>query len=140
MDIANALLSGFPGAKWKLEGNDYAKLDWFGPGEKPTVEQIEDAWQALINPPPPPVVVTLRSLQLCMTAQQRQQLAAGLASMTEGPQKSQALIYFQRTTAVSRTHPMVNVFTAFASLDSAGSDALFAAAQAQDQLEAAYLS
>ena len=86
------------------------------------------------------MTVTLRSLQLRMTQQQRQQLAAGIASMPEGKQKAEALIYFQRTTTVSRSHPMLAVFATFLSLDSAGIDALFAAAQAQDQIEASYLT
>jgi hypothetical protein len=89
--------------------------------------------------PLPPVTVTKRSLLLKMTAAQRQAIAAGIASMPEGQDKSNALIYYNNSTTVSRAHPMVSVFASILGLDAAGMDALFAAAQAQDILEKSYL-
>ena len=60
--------------------------------------------------PLPPVIVTKRSLLLKMTATQRQAIAAGIASMPEGQDKSNALIYYNNSTTVSRAHPMASFF------------------------------
>lgn len=133
MDIANALLSGFPGTKWKLEGNDYAKLDWFGPGEKPTLEELEAAWELVINPSAAPVVVTMRSLQLCMSLSQTMAISAAIASMPEGKNKRDARIYWTYSNTVSRSHPVVASFAQMISATDAEIDALFAAAKELDE-------
>ncbi len=141
MDIPSAIKKARPGAKYELEGDsDYTKLIWIGPGEKPTLEELEAVWELVVNPPPPPVTVTKRSLLLKLTPTQTSTLAAWMSSMPEGIEKRDAQIYYRDSTTVSRSHPMVGFFGAALNLDAAGLDALFAAAQAQDQLEAAYLS
>jgi len=38
--IAEKLTHYYPGAKWNMTGGTYDKLEWFGPGEKPTEAEI----------------------------------------------------------------------------------------------------
>jgi len=33
-----------PNSKWSLKNNDYSTLNWEGPGNKPTEQEINDAW------------------------------------------------------------------------------------------------
>jgi len=43
-DLAAILTEAFPGAEWSLNGNSYAGLTWFGPGPKPTEEELLGLW------------------------------------------------------------------------------------------------
>jgi hypothetical protein len=47
MDYSRALLYARPGSEWVLNGDDYATLRWIGPGEPPTMEELEAAWAQL---------------------------------------------------------------------------------------------
>ena len=52
MDITQALQVGWPQGKWSLVGNDYSGLTWIGPGNPPTLEELQVAWD---NRPPEPL-------------------------------------------------------------------------------------
>ena len=52
MDISQALQIGWPQGKWSLVGNNYSGLTWIGPGEQPTMEELQAAWD---NRPPEPL-------------------------------------------------------------------------------------
>jgi hypothetical protein len=47
MDISAAIAHARPNAQWSLSGNDSATLQWIGPGEPPTMEELEAAWAQL---------------------------------------------------------------------------------------------
>jgi hypothetical protein len=47
MNLTSALSHARPNAQWSLSGNDYATLQWIGPGEPPTLEELEAAWAQL---------------------------------------------------------------------------------------------
>jgi hypothetical protein len=47
MDIARAISQSRPEAQWSLSGDDYSTLQWVGPGEPPTIDELEAAWAAL---------------------------------------------------------------------------------------------
>jgi hypothetical protein len=47
MDLPAAIAYARPEAQWSLSGNDYAALQWIGPGEPPTLEELETAWTQL---------------------------------------------------------------------------------------------
>jgi hypothetical protein len=47
MDLPNAISQARPDAQWSLSGDDYATLQWIGPGEPPTMEELEAAWAQL---------------------------------------------------------------------------------------------
>jgi hypothetical protein len=36
-----------PGAEWSLTNNDFDTLVWHGPGEAPTLAELETAWQQI---------------------------------------------------------------------------------------------
>jgi hypothetical protein len=47
MNLSLAISHARPNAQWSLFGNDYATLQWIGPGEPPTMEELEAAWAQL---------------------------------------------------------------------------------------------
>jgi len=132
MDIAKTLLLGYPEAKWSLNGDTYDGLTWLSETPKPTEEELRVKWAEVSNPPP---VVTMRSLRLEMTLAERQALDAGLASMPDGKDKSDALIYFTTSTKASRDSSVVASFAELVGATTERVDALFAAAKARDLIE-----
>lgn len=44
MDLPAVLAHVAPNAQWSLNGDTYDGLNWFGPGQPPTLAQCEDAW------------------------------------------------------------------------------------------------
>jgi hypothetical protein len=49
MNIPDCLNHLRPGAEWALTSNDYSTLEWSGPGEPPTLAELETAWQQIQN-------------------------------------------------------------------------------------------
>jgi hypothetical protein len=47
MDLPNAISYARPNAQWTLNGNTLDDLTWIGPGEPPTIEELEAAWVQL---------------------------------------------------------------------------------------------
>jgi hypothetical protein len=44
MNLSLALSHARPGAQWSLTNDDLSTLDWRGPGDPPTMEELEAAW------------------------------------------------------------------------------------------------
>lgn len=47
MDIAKAITIARPSAQWTLNGDTLDGLTWIGPGEPPTLEELQAAWAQL---------------------------------------------------------------------------------------------
>jgi hypothetical protein len=47
MNLSLALSQARPGAQWSLNGNTLDGLTWIGPGNPPTLEELEAAWVQL---------------------------------------------------------------------------------------------
>ena len=47
MDLSLAISYAYPSAEWSLSGNDYDTLIWHGPGEKPSLAELQTAWDQL---------------------------------------------------------------------------------------------
>lgn len=47
MDISLVLQEKYPEAEWVLTGAEYSGLEWLSETKKPTLKQIEKAWQDL---------------------------------------------------------------------------------------------
>lgn len=47
MNLTIAIAHARPAAQWSLSGDNYATLQWIGPGEPPTLEELEAAWAQL---------------------------------------------------------------------------------------------
>jgi len=45
MDIAYALSIKWPNSLWRLNGDDYANLEWLSDDAKPTLQELEIAYQ-----------------------------------------------------------------------------------------------
>lgn len=49
MDILKALQYGWPDSKYSLVGHDYSGLKWAGTDTKPTLDDIEEAWNEYVK-------------------------------------------------------------------------------------------
>ena len=45
IDLGDVLFYLRPDAQWSVTGNQYAGIKWEGPGDKPTEQEINDAWE-----------------------------------------------------------------------------------------------
>ena len=52
MNLSLALSLARPGAQWSLRGDTLDGLTWIGPGDPPTLEELQTAWN---NRPPEPI-------------------------------------------------------------------------------------
>ena len=51
MNLSLALSDARPGAQWSLNGDTLDGLTWIGPGDPPTLEELQAAWDT--RPPEP---------------------------------------------------------------------------------------
>lgn len=130
MDISKAIQHIRPGAQWSLHGNDYDTLVWHGPGEKPTLQELQEAWDSI---PPPPVIVSMTSLRLALIdAGLYQIVTSAINGIPDATEKLKAQIWWATAQNVRRDHPLVAGIAALAGRTDAQVDAIFAAAQALD--------
>jgi hypothetical protein len=47
MDISQVLSANYVGESWRLVGNDYSGLEWFGESQKPTEGELLAQWDKL---------------------------------------------------------------------------------------------
>lgn len=122
MDLSLAIAHAYPSAEWSLSGNDYDTLIWHGPGEKPTLADIQAAWDSR---PAEPVVVPFRALAFAL-------LHAGLYPRVKATALSTTAGEIWWNTAqsatVQRDHPFVISLATAAGQTPAQIDALFATA------------
>lgn len=122
MDLSLAIAHAYPSAEWSLSGNDYDKLVWYGPGEKPTLAELQTAWNSR---PAEPVVVPFRALAFAL-------LHAGLYPRVRAAALSTTAGEIWWNTAqsgtVQRDHPFVISLATAAGQTPAQIDALFATA------------
>ena len=124
MDLSLAIAYAYPSAEWSLSGNDYDTLIWHGPEEKPTLADIQAAWEAK---PAPTVVVSFRALAFAL-------LQAGLYEQV----KTAALATIEgeiwwstaQSTTVHRDHPFVIALATAIGQTPEQIDAIFASAAA----------
>lgn len=124
MDLSLAISYAYPSAEWSLSGNDYDTLIWHGPGEKPTLAEIQAAWEAK---PTPPVVVSFRSLAFALLqAGLYEQVKTAALSTIEGE------IWWStaQSTTVQRDHPFVIALATAIGQTPEQIDAIFASAAA----------
>jgi hypothetical protein len=124
MDISLAISYAYPLAEWSLSGNDYDTLIWHGPGEKPTLAELQSAWD---SKPADPVVVSFRSLAFAL-------LESGLYEQvkTAALATSEGEIWWStaQSTTVHRDHPFVIALGTAIGQTPEQLDAIFASALA----------
>lgn len=127
MDLPKCLMYLRPEAQWSLRGNDYATLEWHGPGDKPTLAELEAAWPDAQRSL---VVVSMVALRLTMIeADLEPQILAAIAGIQDAKQKAAATAWWQTAQTVRRMHPLViQLATAIGKTD-AEIDAIFASAK-----------
>jgi hypothetical protein len=126
MNLPDALTYLHPTAEWSLTANDYSTLIWHGPGEKPTLEELENAWE---NRPPPPVVVTMTALRLTLIEMELEDdVLTIINAIPDAKQKAAALAWWQTAQTVRRNHPLVAQLSAALGKTDVEIDAIFAAA------------
>ena len=124
MDLSLAIAYAYPSAEWSLSGNDYDTLIWHGPGEKPTLVELQTAWD---SKPAPPVVVSFRALAFALLqAGLYEQVKSAALSTIEGE------IWWStaQSTTVHRDHPFVISLATAIGQTPEQIDAIFASALA----------
>jgi hypothetical protein len=126
MDISRVLTYLRPDAQWSLNSNDYTSLVWHGPGDPPTLEELQAAWPDAQRAS---VIVTFRALAFALRAAGiYAQVKAAALSTEEGE------IWWNtaQSTTVQRDHRFVTALGAAIGQTPEQLDALFAAAQTLD--------
>lgn len=49
IDLVACLLEYEKGAEWKIDNNDYSSLEWFSDTPKPTLDELENCWPAVVE-------------------------------------------------------------------------------------------
>lgn len=112
MNLSECLSYARPGARWSLTGNDLASLIWIGPGDPPTLAELENA----VLPPPPPV--TRRQLKRWLLAQGLlAQVPALIAAITDDNARAEAQIDWEDASVFEVTNPLVVNFATALGLD-----------------------
>lgn len=124
MDLSLAIAYANPSAEWSLSGNDYDTLVWHGPGEKPTLAELQSAWESR---PSDPVIVSFRALAFAL-------LQAGLYDQvkTAALATPEGEIWWNtaQSTTVQRDHPFVIALATVIGQTPEQIDAIFASALA----------
>lgn len=104
MNLALAISIARPDSQWSLFGNTIDGLTWSGPGDAPTMEELQTAWD---NRPPPPIVVSMRSFREACGRELMIQINAFVASIEDLNERFRAQTDLEFATTVSRSHPRV---------------------------------
>lgn len=129
IDIARALQIGWPQGKWSLIGNDYSRLTWIGPGDAPTMEELQEAWD---NRPPPPIVVSMRSFREACGRDLVIKINAYVASIPDAYERFSVQNDLEYALTVARDHPKVAQVAAAIGKTESEIDEVFALAQYLD--------
>jgi len=123
MDIPKVVQHIRPGAEWSC-GDTYNTLAWHGPGEKPTLAELQAAWDSM---PAAPVVVSFRALAFALLqAGLYEQVKAAALATPEGE------IWWStaQSTTVHRDHPFVIALATAIGQTPEQIDAIFASSAA----------
>jgi hypothetical protein len=112
MNLSLALSQARPGAQWSLTNDDLSTLDWRGPGDPPTMGELELAWAQVQRIQPPAENYQVRAWMI------RGGLDPDLVPtiiaqvVPEGPERKEALMRWDYAVRIPRDFPLVNVIGA----------------------------
>lgn len=130
MDISNILTIIRPGSQWTLNGETYSGLEWFGPGEKPTLAELEAAWDSR---PAAPVVVSMTSLRLALIdAGLYHAITSAINSIADVTERLKAQTWWTTAQTVREDHPLVAAIATMAGQTDVQVRAIFTVAQTLD--------
>jgi len=112
MNLPAAIAHARPNAQWSLNGNDYANLQWVGPGEPPTMEELEAAWIQVQRIQPPAEAYQVRAWMI-RGGMDPDLVPAIIAQVVpDGPQRKEALMRWDYAVRIPRDFPLVDVIGA----------------------------
>ena len=82
IDYTLILRRKYPNAKWNLNGDDYAGLDWLSDSPKPTKEELDNLWESTLEAVEQKKIAAIAARQavldrLGITAEEAQLLLGG---------------------------------------------------------------
>jgi hypothetical protein len=120
MNIPECLNHLRPGSRWGLTENDYATLEWVGPGEAPTLADLEAAWeqiQSTPQPAPPAAAYQVRAY-LIRNGIDLASIPTLITSITAaGAERDEALMRWEFVANFPKNHPLVAAVAASLNLD-----------------------
>ena len=107
-DIAYTLSKGWPGSRWRMNGDDYENIEWLDEKTpKPTLEEIEAKYEQVKNAPPE----RIEKRQLIVTLIERHDMAdpeaeieATLNAIADAKERRVALAHWKHATQIPRRH------------------------------------
>lgn len=126
MDIAQTLAYLRPDAHWSLSGNTLDGLTWHGPGNAPTLQELQAAWPDAHRAS---VIVSMTALRLTLIEMELEDdVLTIINAMPDAKQKAAALAWWQTAQTVRRNHALVAQLASALGKTDAEIDAIFAAA------------
>lgn len=104
MNLPIAIFLARPDSQWSLRGNTIDGLTWIGPGDAPTIEELQTAWD---NRPPPPIVVSMRSFRESCGRDLVIKINAYVASIPDAYERFSVQNDLEYALTVARDHPKV---------------------------------
>ena len=130
MDLSLAIAHAYPSAEWSLSGNDYDNLVWHGPNPKPTLAELQAAWDSR---PAAPVVVSMTSLRLALIdAGLYHAITSAINSIADVTERLKAQTWWTTAQTVREDHPLVAAIAAMAGQTDVQVNAIFTVAQTLD--------
>ena len=129
MNLALAISLARPDSQWSLRGNTIAGLTWIGPGDAPTIEELQTAWD---NRPPLPIVVSMRSFREACGRDLVIKINAFVASIPDAYERFSVQNDLEYALTVARDHPKVAQVAAAIGKTESEIDEVFALAQYLD--------
>ncbi len=120
-----------PGAAFKLDPETYAGLVMLDGTPKPTLAEIEAAWENR-EAPRPVYTVTMGALRRALGRTRCIQISAWIGGIQDVDQRHALSSWWEYSPTVRSTHPAIPTFQQVLGLTDAQADAIFAAAYAED--------
>ena len=112
MDLSDKLAHGWPDAEWSIPGkisddpdaDEYDRLQWYGPGEKPERGEIE---AIIIVPKLPPLTARQLRLGLIAAGISLSSVEAAIAGIEDAPDREIAKVEWEYASQFERDHPLI---------------------------------
>lgn len=110
MNLAIAITLARPNAQWSLIGDTIEGLSWIGPGEPPTLEELQEAWD---NRPPEPLpdAENYQIRAWMIRGDLDPDVVPQIISqvITDEKEKKEALMRWDYAVRIPRNFPLVNI-------------------------------
>jgi hypothetical protein len=132
-NFAEAVALARPGAHFKLDPESYAGLTMLDGTPKPTLAEIEAAWENRESPRPV-YSVAMGSLRRALGRTRCIQISAWIGGIQDVDQRHALSSWWEYSPTVRSSHPAIPTFQQVLGLTDDQADAIFAAAYAEDNL------